>query len=127
LHSLLFRVVKLIKTHPEFSFEEYMPVNFNKFTEFITNLTILLEKLIKLRLILWQMINFDFLLTVYELVFKLIFLIFFPFLVFYLLSLSLFTFFGILLLRSCFVIHINLISIFCFFLKLLIFFKKFLF
>ena len=125
-HSLLFIIVKIISPHSEFSFEEYMPIIFNKFTEFRTNLAISLEKLIKFRLILWQMINIDFLLAVYELIYFLIFLIFLSFLVFYLLLLSVFTFLRVLLLCSCFVIHVDLLLIFWFFLKLLIIFKKFL-
>ena len=125
-HSLLFIIIKLIRTHPEFSFEEYMPIVFNKFTKFLTILSILFEKLIQLRLILWQMINIDFLLAVYELIYFLIFLIFLSFLVFYLLLLSVFTFLRVLLLCSCFVIHIDLLLIFWFFLKLSIIFKKFL-
>jgi hypothetical protein len=125
-HSFLFIVVKLIITHSEFNFEEYEPINFNKFTEFLTNKAILLEKLIKFGLILWQNINFDFRLAVYELVYFFILLIFFSFLIFYLLLLSLFTLLVVLLLCSCSVIHVDFLFIFYFFLKLLIIFKKFL-
>ena len=41
-----------------------MPINLNKFAEFLAGLGILLKELIKFRLILWQVKNFDLLLVI---------------------------------------------------------------
>ena len=64
LHFFLFIMINFIRIHSEFSLEKYMPINLNKFAKFLAGLRILLEELIKFRLILWQIKNFDLLLVI---------------------------------------------------------------
>ncbi len=121
-HSFLFIIISLVRFHSKFILEENIPMDIHKPTKFLAGFRIFLEKLIKLRLILRQVINFDFLLTTS---FQDLFLLL-PLDFFFLLFLSLFTFLGISQLCGCFVIHVNHCLIFHFFQKLFMVIRKFL-